>query len=240
MVHSYEIMNRVSNRIEILLKDYTGSMMARSISSAPDFIAVCINRAIDVDSSIIIDPNQKISVTKTTVEIVNDDNFSPIYISLATSINKPIVDKTAIAVDFKKSHGAGIAYIVVIPETIFQTNKDYCIHTILDIFFGIVNIDTEMEYKASPSILKFASSNKIKISMYDITTMLSACCFVKFACWTLFGGYTYSDKEIASIIAGVKASTIIPKLSNILKKYNSPILIREGLSTGSIAADFLY
>lgn len=240
MIHPFEIMNKVSNRIEILLKDYTGETMARSISKAPEFIAVCINRAIDIDSSIMIDPDEKIHINKPTVEVVNDDNFSPIYIAIATNINKPIIDKTAVSIDFKKSHGAGIATIVVLPETIFTTNKDVAIVYIMDIFFKILNLDTEMEYKASPSILKFAESTKINISMYDITMMLAASCFVKYVCSVLFGGFTYSDKNIAEIIAGVKATSIVQKLSEVIGKYNNPAAIKEGLSTGSIVADFLY
>ena len=232
----FDIMGKLFSRISILEKDATGESMARCLSNTPEFVKTVVNRAVITNPDILV--SNKISIEKSGVD-TDKDNFNPIYISLADNINSAIVDRMAINVDYKNSHGGGIATIIVIPDAIFISSDITKItEIVMKMYMNILELDMNLKFDPSIKLLNYITNNNIKIPSYDIICLLSCLCYVKATLAEISIGID-TNKFIDIIDKGSLKPDVRSKLAKILKKYNNMQSIKKGLSVGSILADMI-
>jgi len=177
MAHIFDLMSTVCGQINVLSDYYSGvdGVSIRNLPHLPNFIVVSVNRAEDTMPWIVKDPKEVSNIDIVTI-LDTGDPFTPIYMCVADNITQAIVDKVPIMVNYKGNKGPGVGYVIVVPKMVFGTDIDVeeTAKLFKNLYFTLLDLDPNMQFKAEPAILRLYNSQKIRIYTYDLTMILVA------------------------------------------------------------------
>lgn len=240
MAHMFHVMSTITGQINIL-SDYYNNPSKSSIRkspSIPEFVYASIDRYVARHEEVVYDKNKPIDI-KICILSDTEDVFNPIYVTVVNNITEPIIDKVSIYVNHKDQTGIGIGYILGIPRLAFSRDTDAVTSSecLRKIYFGILSLDSNMEYKPSIGILRVAKSKKIDIKSYDIQMIYAALCFMNIVMCNWFG----KDKDVEEFTLSSFESEEMPeeirnKAISILNKFGSNGVgnVRDSIEKGEL------
>lgn len=247
MAHIFDVLSTINGQLNILSKDYDGRGKARHLNNAPEFMLMAINRAIDSNPDIMIDKDHNATIEKPILGATGD-HYNPVYIAVVGNINSPVVDKVPIMVDYKDAHGPGTAYIIGIPKILFSADSDKAAELLRKIYLPVLDMDKEMQYSASPSILIIQDKPGVDIKTYDLTMILVAlaCIHINLRNWYVETDNGKPVDPSAMLVAfsefdQYKADDAKNGVFRALTKYGKNINdIRDAVGNGKLVKLFLY
>lgn len=248
MAHIFDVMSTVNGQLNILAKDYAGQGPTRHLNNVPDFVIMAVNRAIDTNTSLLIESEKNASIEKPILGSTGD-HYSPVYLGVVNNISTPIVDKVPIMANYKDAHGPGTAYIVGVPKKLFdpETTAEEVSTILRNIYFPLLNMDKEMEYAASPATLIIHNKPGVNIKTYDLTMTLVAigCMYVNVRNW--FVTDTGSPVDATLILPAFpefekyNAKSVEDGIVRTLGKYGKNINdLRDAVANGKLVRVFMY
>ena len=238
MAHIFDVMSTINGHLNNISRYYDGiTTSIRSLSNIPNFLMTSVNRTISYYDDIIIDDSKVISIDLAMIADTGD-KFNPVYICVASNIKAPAVDKVPIMVNYKSESGPGVGYMVLVPRTIFgkEAYLDDIGSVLKDLYFQVLNFDSNMEYEAGPDIIRLADSQKIKIDSYDLAMSYVALCFANIN----LKAWSNNDPNSANYILDSFTEEQIPKylrskLYKIMTSYGSLVgNLRDSIETGNL------
>ena len=248
MAHIFDVLSTINGQLNILAKDYMGQGKARHLNCAPDFVLMSINRAIDVNKELLIDSDKNASVEKPVLGSTGD-HFNPVYLVVVSNIRSPIIDKVPVIVNYKEAHGPGTAYIVGVPKLLFEadTDDEMAAKILRDIYFPVLDMDKEMEFKASPATLIIHDQAGVNIKTYDLTMVLVAigCIYVNLRNWYVTdSGKPISPSHLFEAFPEFdqyKAESVKEGIVLAFEKHGKNINeIRDAVASGKLVRVFMY
>lgn len=240
MAHMFDVMSTITGQINILSDYYINPSKSsiRKLPSIPEFVYAAIDRYISRHEEIIYNRDRSIDA-KICILSDTNDVFNPVYLTVITNITEPIIDKISIHVNHKDQSGAGIGYLLGIPKYAFSSDADAVNSSELlrKIYFGILALDPNMEYKPTPGILRVMNSKKIDIKSYDIQMIYIALCFMNVVMGNWFGKGTKDIEEytLSSFTPEEMPEAIRNKTIKILNKFGSSNgNIRDSIEKGDL------
>ncbi len=239
MAHIFYVMSTITGQINILTDYYNNPSKSsiRKLPSIPEFVYASIDRYISRHEEIIYDRNKSIDA-KICILSDTEDIFNPVYVTVVSNITEPIIDKVSIHVNHKDQYGVGIGYILGIPKYAFSQDADAVNSSELlrKIYFGLLALDSNMEYKPTPGILRVAKSKKINIKSYDIQMIYLALCFMNIVMGNWFGkDKGVEEYTLSSFTPEEMPEEIRNKAISILSKIGTSIgNIRDSIENGTL------
>ena len=233
MFNIFDNMAAVCGYLNILNKNYNNNPgTIRTLSSIPDFISTVLDM---YAAKHCYEEDIKI---KNAIITGSGDNFFPIYITVVEGLKNPHVERIPIKVDYKSSHGMGIALLVYVPSTTFESNDIIETISILkDLYFKILDFDKAMTYKASPSILLAYSTSDIEVPIYDVEMTIIAICFITI---NIKDWFESDDTYLRILDVFDYPDHISNNIINVVKNCYNTSDIRELVSSGKILSRFVY
>lgn len=246
MAHIFEIMATTNGQLNNIFNYYNKiSNSIRKLPNIPTFLVVSVNRAIDNQPDIKTDENKAPEID-CVIKANTGDVFNPVYICVVDYIEKPVIDKVPIMVNQRDVSGPGLAYVVLLPMKIFDdASFEEVAVTLKDLYFSILDLDSNMQFKAEPAIIKFSESTQIRVTTYDITMIYAAlgCAYINLKSWfqTEDGSplesshilNTFTDKELPEYYK----KTVSASLDKYCKNIGT---LRDSIGSGNLLKNVLY
>lgn len=244
MAHIFDVMSTINGQLNILAKDYSGGGKARRLNTAPDFVTMVINRAIDISPDLLKDPEKNVSIERPVLGSTGD-HFNPVYITVVSNLTMPIVDKVPFMANYKDAHGPGTAYVVVVPKDMFGEETDATDVGLMlkKIYLGILNMDPEMEYSADTGIIVFHNNDQVNIKTYDLTMMLVAvaCININLRSWFVENGRPVEPVYTVAAFPEIETRAIKDSLIRVCDKHGKSISeLRDAVANGNLVKVFMY
>lgn len=244
MAHIFDVLSTINGQLNILAKDYSGRGKAHRLNAAPEFVTMVINRAINIDPSLLKDQEKNVSIEKPTLGSTGD-HFNPVYIAVVSNLTMPIVDKVPFMANYKDAHGPGTAYVVVVPKDMFgeETDTTDVGRMLKKIYLGILDMDPEMDYSANTGIIVFHDNDQAKINTYDLTMMLVAvtCININLRDWFAENHRPVGPSYAVGAFPEIESDEIKESLMRVCEKHGKSISeVRDAISNGNLVKVFMY
>lgn len=240
MAHIFDVMSTITGQINILSDYYSspGKFSIRKSPTVPDFVVYSVERYIKRHSEIIYDKNKPVN---TELNILSDtgDAFNPVYITIISNITEPIIDKVSIHVNHKDQSGPGVAILLGIPKCSFDPDLDVITSSeiLKNIYFGILVLDSNMDYKPSIGLLRVINDPRIEVYSYNIQMIYVALCCMNIVMRKWFGNNTKDIEEytLSSFEEKEMPKNIRDKAISILSEFAINIgSVRESIEKGTL------
>ena len=245
MAHIFDILSTVNGQLNILTKDYNGQGRAHHLNSSPDFVVMAVNRAIDNNPDILINPEKSATIERPTLGSTGD-YYNPVYIVVVDNIATPIVDKVPVMVNYKDAHGPGTAIVLGVPKYLFDPDcsSSDAASFLRKIYTKLLDMDKEMSYSASPAILMLHDHKDVNIPTYDVTMMLVAlgCININLRNWYVSeNGKPVDPSHAVEAFPEIKSEELKQSLTRVLDKHCKNINeIRDAVGNGKLVRVFMY
>lgn len=248
MAHIFDIMVSMNGNLNLIFNHYQDKKVALRTINPPDFLVVAICRAIDTKDPkyTLIDPDAGNPEIVTTMVTSSHDDFNPTYIAVAKNLRHPIIDRVPVIVNHNDISGPGVAYIVIVPEILFEndTTIEYSAKCLKEIYFGLLDFDPIMKFKADATMLKYSENTKCPVPTYDLMMAYAAlgCININLKSWykennrPVSSKYTLLAFEEGELDEGT-SKNIIYTLDKHALRVSS---LRDSIGDGSLLLHALY
>lgn len=246
MAHTFEVISSVCVQLNSLSKEYMGNCKARTMPKIMDSLCISVGRSISAINDIIIDKEKDAYVDK-GIFANNGDKFHPVYVLSIKNIKKPFID-TITTTARTNDNNLVVGTVIGVPYMIFDENtsfNDVC-KIIKDMYFQIVNMDSNMSFNADFALINFSNrTSKVRIPTYDLSMMLATVCCMYINIKSWFGNSDEPDfrvppKDMIDALDTKLSDDKIKGLINTINRHASGVNdIRDSLVSGSIVRDFL-
>lgn len=246
MTHTFEVISSVCVQLNSLSKEYMGNCKARTMPKIMDSLCISVGRSISAINDIIIDKEKDAYVDK-GIFANNGDKFHPVYVLSIKNIKKPFID-TITTTARTNDNNLVVGTVIGVPYMIFDENtnfNDVC-KIIKDMYFQIVDMDSNMSFNANFALINFSNgTSKVRIPTYDLSMMLATVCCMYINIKSWFGNSDEPDfrvppKDMIDALDTKLSDDKIKGLINTINKHASGVNdIRDSLVSGSIVRDFL-
>ena len=240
MAHVFDVMASLSGQLNVLTGHYCNNTMLNCIESVPTFIAVTLDR--NKRFTKLMD-GEDIEIASIVISNTHDI-FNPLYIVTATNVETPMVLKAPTVVTKGDKTGPAIATVVVLPKLIFNESTDIkdIVKILKETYFGLLNTDPNIKYKASDTMLQLGNDNDhdvVFVPTYDLTMLYAVYGFIHIYIKNYFEA---TSSEIVNIILGEDYDSNSKRaLSDTLEKTcGSLSSLREAFGLGTLLSDAIY
>ena len=240
MAHVFDVMASLSGQLNVLTGHYCNNTMLNCIESVPTFIAVTLDR--NKRFTKLMD-GEDIEIASIVISNTHDI-FNPLYIVTATNVETPMVLKAPTVVTKGDKTGPAIATVVVLPKIIFNESTDIkdIVKILKETYFGLLNTDPNIKYKASDTMLQLGNDNDhdvVFVPTYDLTMLYAVYGFIHIYIKNYFEA---TSSEIVNIILGEDYDSNSKRaLSDTLEKNcGSLSSLREAFGLGTLLSDAIY